>query len=241
MNKTRSVRIYLLASCLCAVGLRAMGLAAEPAAETQAAAGKQAAVTAQGQGDVPDKTRDEMLLEGLEDLPGAGGLVPPDQSRRQPGQRVEIDGSDVGEPHPLRVISQQMRQVELLLNQREITGQTLQSQQQIVTELDQLIAQLSQSRQQKQTGQRQPSAADPATSEATGDTAAQRPGAAADQGVQSPLSTVLQPGGEGVWGHLPERFRGQLRSAEAIEFLPKYRKLIEDYYKRLAEDRGIPQ
>ena len=40
-----------------------------------------------------------------------------------------------------------------------------------------------------------------------------------------------------VWGHLPERYRRHVQNAGAIEFLPQYRKLIEDYYRRLSEER----
>jgi len=40
-----------------------------------------------------------------------------------------------------------------------------------------------------------------------------------------------------VWGHLPERYRRHVQNAGAVEFLPQYRKLIEDYYRRLSEER----
>ena len=40
-----------------------------------------------------------------------------------------------------------------------------------------------------------------------------------------------------VWGHLPPRVRAQMQSGAGEKFLPKYEKLIEDYYKRLAEER----
>jgi hypothetical protein len=39
-----------------------------------------------------------------------------------------------------------------------------------------------------------------------------------------------------VWGHLPPKVREQLQSSAPEEFLPKYEKLIEEYYKRLAEE-----
>jgi hypothetical protein len=40
-----------------------------------------------------------------------------------------------------------------------------------------------------------------------------------------------------IWGHLPERLRQQMQNADAIEFLPQYRQLIEDYYRRLSEEQ----
>ena len=43
------------------------------------------------------------------------------------------------------------------------------------------------------------------------------------------------------WGHLPDKVREQLQSSLSEEFLPKYERVIEDYYRRLAEDpRGRP-
>jgi hypothetical protein len=38
-----------------------------------------------------------------------------------------------------------------------------------------------------------------------------------------------------VWGHLPARLRDELQSPRREHFLPKYSKLIEDYYQRLAQ------
>ena len=39
----------------------------------------------------------------------------------------------------------------------------------------------------------------------------------------------------GVWGHLPERMRRQLDAVSAEQYLPAYRRLIENYYRRLSE------
>ena len=40
-----------------------------------------------------------------------------------------------------------------------------------------------------------------------------------------------------LWGHLPDRMRQQLQSSFSEQFLPQYERLIEEYYKRLAEER----
>lgn len=42
------------------------------------------------------------------------------------------------------------------------------------------------------------------------------------------------------WGHLPERVRQQLQSAAIERFLPQYEELIEEYYRRLAEQPEAP-
>lgn len=38
-----------------------------------------------------------------------------------------------------------------------------------------------------------------------------------------------------IWGHLPQRWRSQMATGAAVEFLPRYREAIEDYYRRLAK------
>jgi len=44
-----------------------------------------------------------------------------------------------------------------------------------------------------------------------------------------------------IWGHLPDKLRDQMQASLSEEFLPKYEQIIEDYYRRLAEDgKGLP-
>jgi len=40
-----------------------------------------------------------------------------------------------------------------------------------------------------------------------------------------------------LWGHLPEKVREQMLNAPVEQFLPKYEKLIENYFRRLSEER----
>jgi len=42
-----------------------------------------------------------------------------------------------------------------------------------------------------------------------------------------------------IWGHLPDKLRDQMQASLSEQFLPKYEQLIEDYYRRLAEDRSV--
>jgi hypothetical protein len=44
-----------------------------------------------------------------------------------------------------------------------------------------------------------------------------------------------------LWGHLPERSREQMLQSFSDEFLPKYELEIEQYYRRLSEERGENQ
>ncbi len=42
--------------------------------------------------------------------------------------------------------------------------------------------------------------------------------------------------GEGVWGHLPERTRRESISSGSIRFVPKYEKMLQQYYRKLSSD-----
>jgi len=147
------------------------------------------------------------------------------------------NGSDVAQDNPLAQISHQMRQVEQMLNQRNVSTETLKVQRQIVDQLDELIDALAASRQSE--SQCESNSSSPDNQQATG---TGREASRNGSGKSVPPSSNPLPGtatweaiGD-IWGHLPERFRNQVQNVEAIEFLPEYRRLIEDYYRRLAED-----
>jgi hypothetical protein len=40
-----------------------------------------------------------------------------------------------------------------------------------------------------------------------------------------------------IWGNLPDKLRDEMQASISEQFLPKYERLIEEYYKRLAEDQ----
>ena len=150
------------------------------------------------------------------------------------------EGSDIGQQNPLARIGRQMLRVEQLLGQRAVSVETQQTQRQIVDQLDELIDALAASQQaQKQRKTGSSSQGDQQPAKSGREAARNASGQPDESGSDAQQTTVVQGAVGEFWGHLPERFRRQMRSAEAVEFLPKYRKLIEDYYKRLAEDRGI--
>ena len=41
-----------------------------------------------------------------------------------------------------------------------------------------------------------------------------------------------------LWGELPQRDREQMLQLPVEEFLPEYELLIEDYFRRLSEEKG---
>ncbi len=52
-----------------------------------------------------------------------------------------------------------------------------------------------------------------------------------------PEAPPLQALSQGVWGHLPERTRRELQAVNPEQYVPAYRRQIEAYYRRLAEQK----
>ncbi len=122
-------------------------------------------------------------------------------------------------------------------------------QQEVVSELDKLIAELSK-QCQCQGGQcDKPPQPNPNAKPKPGS----KPGNAAANGKAPARDstdrldrTSAQPVGKGdvnavvkeLWGHLPERSRAQMLQSFSDEFLPKYELEIEQYYRRLGEEQS---
>jgi hypothetical protein len=145
------------------------------------------------------------------------------------------------------VIARQMQDAQRRIEEQEVSSSTQDLQKDIVAKLDALIKQLEQQKKQcnssnssssssgspkvKQPdqpdqGQQRPSNK-PATDSA--ERLGQENAAASDEAALEAL--VKQ-----VWGHLPDRARQQMQNASVEDFLPKYQQVIEDYYRRLAEE-----
>ncbi len=182
-----------------------------------------------------ENTLDQELLDGLPNVPRP---LPP--ACRLPPPACRLPPPACQPAHPLQRIGQRMREVEQRLAQRDLAEPTQAEQRQIVAELQTLIADLA-SRQQQQQSQRRAR-----SGERQGQDTADKQGqeAAADSTDRTAQGSSAGDGSETVqrvvgdiWGHLPERYRRQVQNAGAVEFLPQYRTLIEDYYRRLSEDR----
>jgi hypothetical protein len=170
--------------------------------------------------------------------------------------RFDDLGEDIGAPSgPLSLarVRQGMQQAESLLatkNGPTNVGTVTQAravQQQVVEQLDKLIAELS---KQCQGGQCQPSDQPPKPSERSsakpgkpksplgrGQTAARESSdrlnqSSAQAAEKGDIDAILKD----LWGHLPERSREQMMQSFSEEFLPKYQLEIEQYYRRLSED-----
>jgi len=170
------------------------------------------------------------------------------------------EGEDLGQPSkkesPLVGISQQMQQAGDLIASQNISGETRQVQNAIVSELDKLIDELNK-QCKKCSGEKASKPGQQQTQSSTPKPGEGKPGQgkpAASQGTNSsPTDSQVSNGSGGkaqpgsatdaevikeLWGQLPERLRQQLMQSSADEFLPKYRDDLEAYFRRLSQERS---
>jgi hypothetical protein len=206
---------------------------------------------------------DDLLLDDLDnDLLDGLDAIPPKTDPRTIGGDEESasdldrqllrqlgEGEDLGEEasDPLVSIGRRMRAAEGLIGRRNTSERTQRLQKEIVADLDSLIEQLKKQCSSGQCaggGPKKPSGKPGSSSKAgTGENQGNnRPAKESTTRIGRPgdsrakLDQMKQMLNE-VWGHLPPKVRDQLQSSAPEEFLPKYEKLIEEYYKRLAEER----
>lgn len=152
---------------------------------------------------------------------------------------------------PLAAVVRHMRQVQQRVGLADSGPQTQETQRQIVVGLEQLIAQASArshettaekrpalSPSQAPGGQPKPSPSGPSQPSAT-------PGVAKSSseggGTQKPIDPrQVHEIQRRFWGELPEKSRELLFQSAVEEFLPSYEARIEQYYRRLADEKGKP-
>lgn len=208
-----------------------------------------------------DKTRpgvfEEELFKGLEKLPAA--VEPPirqkkpDKTERGPAidkqrQRRLTQGEDLGERpgDSWSRIGDSMRNVEGRIAAGDLGIETQQLQKIIAQDLAKLTKQL---RQQSSNSSFRPgtgAASSPSSQTADSEQDATKPATDStsrigqDTGSQAETEEV-QMAMERLWGQLPARLQTQLRGAAVDQFLPKYQRLLEQFYRRLAEQEGEDQ
>jgi hypothetical protein len=192
----------------------------------------------------------ELETDLLGDLPSAkkttpgksaGGTPSPDEQRLRDDLKA---GEDLGSApeDPLLRIGRQMRAVEERIAQKDTSDQTQSAQGEIIDELKKLIELAkkqggggNKSASGRGTGQGGPG--DGQVRPGTPQEATDRVGKSQTEATQTAdVRDLLQR----IWGHLPEKRLDEMRNALSDQFLPKYEKLIEEYYKRLAEERSSP-
>jgi hypothetical protein len=222
----------------------------------------------------PDASGVESLgSELLEDLspeafdspsPPLGENNKPTSKRNNGPGAIRFDdlGEDISQPSgPLSLarVRTGMRDAATLLGIPQATSDvpTLEqagaAQQQVITQLDELIAELS---KQCQGGQCNSGGGSPKPEDSAQKKPGSKPGAATGRGQTAARESSnrlgtgsAKPGIEGdvestvkqLWGHLPERSREQMMQSFSEEFLPKYEAEIEEYYRRLSEEDSIRQ
>jgi len=198
-----------------------------------------------------------IVLTSLQDCCLGGtqesGQIPPEKSapakpdpvpspRQDPGRGLGATASpDANDP--LIVVLELMKESQSRLAQKDTGTQTQQIQNKIIDVFDSLMNQAmrrtqpqpsqgttenSQQQQQKETSQT--AQAQPTQSDRGSDTATQSSGG---DTKRSELNQVLQK----VWGELPERERNMVLQHAAEAIVPKYRALIEAYYRELSRGR----
>ena len=170
-------------------------------------------------------TQSTEILQLLDDTPTELGT--PDPSRA---------GEDIAgrAGSPLLEVAQQMNQAQQLLNRQQTAQPTQRLQQDILRQLDALIATAEQQAQKS---------GEPRAGQDHGSTNRETSGAGTSPtgttgGSSTATATQSQPDDEWItriWGHLPDQMRQRIRSPLHEEFLPSYEQLIQEYYRRLAE------
>ena len=168
--------------------------------------------------------------------------------RRELGAAAESE-----EDNPLLEIARMMRQAEGRLDRHDAGSATQGLQRRIVADLNKLIEEARKAAKKSgapasaaqrvasraPVGQPPNRGAQPQGGQPSDKPAAQsnqRPRAAGEQPGQADLERVRAIIKD-LWGELPERQREQMLESPPEEFLPKYELLIEEYFRRLSEEK----
>lgn len=191
---------------------------------------------------------DRALLEGLPAKPPVDAPSAPKPPAQAPsGQAAPPGTQPPATPNlpALRLIAQQMLDVKNKLEKLDTSPTTQAEQAQIIARLRQLVgqdnpnpsaatsSQASSAESPMTTGADSPKSASQ-TEEPAGALGQARAGGSSGQATApSPFSPrQVAPR---LWGHLPEKVREEMQSALGESFVPKYERLIEQYYRRLTE------
>ena len=154
-----------------------------------------------------------------------------DGSRQRPA--TPIGGEDIGArgDHPLQPISSLMADVQSRLASQNTSPETQALQRSIIDGLTRLIDQQSQSSEPAggaSSPAQQPDAANgqrPATADGDG------PTQSAEEATDDSSSLLRR-----IWGQLPDQVRQQISTPLQEQFLPQYDEVIQQYFKRLANE-----
>ncbi|GIW78707.1 MAG: hypothetical protein KatS3mg105_0514 [Gemmatales bacterium] len=181
----------------------------------------------------------------------------PDEKKRSGPEAPAAKRGEAPE-ETLKRIAQNMRRSEKRLEQKLVDEGTRQVQRDILKDLDDLIAQKRQQQQQQrqQAGSRGGQSGNDQSSRRSTSTGDQQKGTKHAPGQRSSQATTRSNGNNGgdgrgnkadqnsnkladvykdIWGHLPEKMRQEMDAYSREQFMMKYRDLLKQYYKTLAE------
>ncbi len=152
--------------------------------------------------------------------------------------------------NPLLGIARSMRLVEGLIDENKSDETTQEIQAEIIADIDTLLKRAKKkcqscSSQCQSVSQRKPTQPPKQSKPKEGSSKAKptttsnaKPGSAeGEMPDMAEMMAVIKQ----VWGELPEKERQEMLQLSVEEFLPKYADMIEQYFKRLAEDRKEPR
>ena len=146
-------------------------------------------------------------------------------------------GEDIGQPgseNTLREIGRQMRSVQQRISDQDTSKPTQKLQQQVVDDLNELIRQMEKKCSGGQCQGQKPSSSPP--KKPSKGPAKDSVSQLNQQATQSTIFETARQLNQKAWGHLPPVLREGVLNADFERFLPKYERLIERYFSRLAEE-----
>ena len=196
-----------------------------------------------GLGPVDAQLVDDLLLEDADDELTAPVTVNPPATTRQgtlDGVGEDLGKSQAEDDDWFSTVVKHMQFAQIELERPRNVGQASAAQAAALTELDSLIAELTERKNKWSTGKNaMQSSSESGEKPSALAQAGSNPGkAASSPGSNSDLSTELAAAGKLVkdlWGELPERQREQLLQPLREDFLPKYASEIEAYFRALAD------
>lgn len=203
-----------------------------------------------------EKSLDQQLLDDLKPAPaktkpaerpaGTKADQPQAKDKLDDALRRDLEGEDLGqekkEEHPLKKLGREMLEVKQRIEAKDTAAGTQRMQKEIADELAKLIEQAKKQPQgnKSQSGNQSKPKSGSTQSGAEGGSPQAKPGQESTQRLEQGEQTQTQMNEvkealRRIWGHLPEKEREEMIGALGEQFLPKYERLIEDFYKRLAE------
>ncbi len=244
--------LVTVCSVLAAAALLDAGESAQDAKQPQQAATKPAeqkngrAADSGANKPAEPTTKDDSEVDPLADDALSDELLEKLEKEANEGEAV----SEAEEDPPLIRIGDRMRAVQKRLAQADTGQETIQLQEAIIKDLDELLKkmqsgqacpQCGKSNCQQHVQQRQRAAAQAQqqrqqqASSQIGNQPARDARRTMPRGPDARSKAELERMAKAIWGHLPPKMREQMEQAFSATLLPQYELLIERYFRTLAE------